>query len=161
MPSPRLSMATEPSTPARVDSPLLHSALSSPPRPSSAAPGNLAQLRSSHRHLHSASSPSLPAQIHVRHASNPIITAGSSDPAGLRASTGSNTTVLGETTMLSPTDATSIQRPPSPAARLVERPEPDRLLKLGPAVVKGRSGAVLSRGFLLKTDHYASGPSSP
>lgn len=32
-----------------------------------------------------------------------------------------------------------------------------QLLRSGPSVVKTRSGSVLSRGFILKTDHYPSG----
>ncbi|KAG0151897.1 hypothetical protein CROQUDRAFT_36078 [Cronartium quercuum f. sp. fusiforme G11] len=36
-------------------------------------------------------------------------------------------------------------------------PDPDRFLRLAVGVVKGRQGSVLSRGSLLKTDHWASG----
>lgn len=32
-----------------------------------------------------------------------------------------------------------------------------QLLRAGPSVVKTRSGSVLSRGFIMKTDHYPSG----
>ena len=46
------------------------------------------------------------------------------------------------------------------AADLPESPPLDlmpQLQRSGPSIVKTRSGSVLSRGFILKTDHYPSG----
>lgn len=39
------------------------------------------------------------------------------------------------------------------------KPDPHRLLRLAPGIIKSRQGSVLSRGLCLKTDHYPSGAS--
>jgi len=50
---------------------------------------------------------------------------------------------------------------PASPQELLPSPEPVDLMaqlhRSGPSVVKGRTGSVLSRGFILKTDHYPSG----
>jgi hypothetical protein len=66
-------------------------------------------------------------------------------------------------------DASGSSPPPTPPTRSVSSmfsPGPDdagrldlsaHLLRAEAGVVKARAGAVLSRGFILKTDHYPSG----
>jgi hypothetical protein len=52
-------------------------------------------------------------------------------------------------------------RPPSAQSQHMPSDEPLHLMhqlqRSGPSVVKTRTGSVLSRGFILKTDHYPSG----
>lgn len=144
---PRIATSPPSPAPTKRANPLLH--------PKSAL---------ANAHKHSASTGSLPSHLrpsrsrHVSESDSPGRREGSPSgrPIGngqLRASLGAASSGPAD----DGTDPVSAMRPPSPVAAQVELPEPDRLLRLGPAVVKGRQGAVLSRGFLLKTDHWASG----
>lgn len=59
----------------------------------------------------------------------------------------------------SPQSNSQARAPHSPDV-LITVPDPESFLRLAAGVVKGRQGSVLSRGSLLKTDHWASGKSS-
>lgn len=54
--------------------------------------------------------------------------------------------------LLSSSVADSIGTPDTPPLDLMPQ-----LQRSGPSIVKTRTGSVLSRGFILKTDHYPSG----
>lgn len=66
----------------------------------------------------------------------------------------SSTSRARQTSGRSPSGQTSGRSPSGQA--IVERPDPARLLKLAPGIVKQRHGAVLSRGTILRSDRYPS-----